>query len=198
MWNRVKYFITGCSTSWMSVLLSARRFGLSLWHYSFQSYKMCYSTSSHISTFVTPLPPRQRRFPAEITARWRYGPPIKNMTAHYNSQFCVSVHCYLIREAKKRLTALSGIFLLLFTIQQVFGWKFGWTTLGHKIFHKKCPLNILYFLKNNYLTSLSGRFFVFFIHFVIGPISYRKSSFKILNVYISVKRALEKLHLHPQ
>ena len=30
MWNRVKYFITDCSTSCMSVLLSATRFGISL------------------------------------------------------------------------------------------------------------------------------------------------------------------------
>ena len=45
---------------------------------------------------------------------------------------------------------------------------------------------------------MSGRFFVFSIHFVIGPISYQKTYFKILDVYISVKRALEKLHLHPQ
>ena len=28
----------------------------------------------------------------EITARWRCRPLIKNMTAHYNSQFCVSFH----------------------------------------------------------------------------------------------------------
>ena len=39
---------------------------------------------------------------------------------------------------------------------------------------------------------------MFSIHSVIGPISYQKSYFKILDVYISVKRALEKLHLHPQ
>ena len=39
MWNRVKYFITDCSTSCMSVLLSDTRFGISLWHYSFRSYK---------------------------------------------------------------------------------------------------------------------------------------------------------------
>ena len=30
------------------------------------------------------------RSPAEIAARWRYRPPIKNLTAHYNSPFCVS------------------------------------------------------------------------------------------------------------
>ena len=44
----VKYFITNCSTNCMSVLLSATRFGISQWHYNFRSYKMCYSTSSHI------------------------------------------------------------------------------------------------------------------------------------------------------
>ena len=30
MWNRVKYLITNCSTSCMSVLLPATRFGISL------------------------------------------------------------------------------------------------------------------------------------------------------------------------
>ena len=45
---------------------------------------------------------------------------------------------------------------------------------------------------------MSGCFFVFSIHFVIGPISYRKNYFKIVNVYILVKRPLEKLHLQPQ
>ena len=109
MWNRVKYFIINCSTSRMSVLLSAKRFGISLWHYRYRSYKMCYSTSSHIWTFVTPWPPRRRRSPAEIAARWRYRPPITNMTAHCNSQFCVSFHCCLLQEAQKRLwTCLNG------------------------------------------------------------------------------------------
>ena len=43
-----------------------------------------------------------------------------------------------------------------------------------------------------------GRYFVLSIHFVIGPISYQKIYFKILNGYILVKRPLEKLNLHPQ
>ena len=30
--------------------------------------------------------------PPEIAARWRCIPLIKNMTAHYNRQFCVSFH----------------------------------------------------------------------------------------------------------
>ena len=45
---------------------------------------------------------------------------------------------------------------------------------------------------------MPGRFFVFSVHFVIKPISYEKKYFKILDVYILVKRPLEKLHLHPQ
>ena len=45
---------------------------------------------------------------------------------------------------------------------------------------------------------MTGGFFVFYINFVIGPISYRKHNFKILNVYILVQRPLEKLYLHPQ
>ena len=85
------------------------RIGISLWHYSFRSYKICYSTSSHIWTFVTPCAPRRPRFPAEIAARWCYRPTIKNMTAHYNSQFCVSFHCCFLQEAQKHLwTCLNG------------------------------------------------------------------------------------------
>ena len=122
MWNRVKYFITNCSTSCMSVLLSATRFGISLWHYSFRSYKMCYSTSSHIWTFVTPCPPRRWRFPAEIAARWRYRPSIENMTAQYNSQFCVSFHCCFLQEAQKRLwTCLNGAEKLFSSFQICIG-----------------------------------------------------------------------------
>ena len=45
---------------------------------------------------------------------------------------------------------------------------------------------------------MAGGFFLFFTHFVIGPISYQKSNFKIWDVYILVKRPLEKLHWHPQ
>ena len=109
MWNSVKYFITNCSPNCMSVLLSATRFGISLWHYSFWSYKICYSTSSQIWTFVTLWPPQRRRFPAEIAARWCHRPPIKNMIAHYDSQFCVSFHCCFLQEAQQRLwTCLNG------------------------------------------------------------------------------------------
>ena len=102
-------------------------------------------------------------------------------------------YCYFFKSVP-----LSGIYLLLFTIQ-VLGWQYCWTTLGLKIIQKKCPLYIYFFFhKNNNLISISGRFFVFSIYFVIGPISYQKNNFKILNVYILVKRPLEKLYLHPQ
>ena len=59
------------------------------------------------------------------------------------------------------------------------------------------PKYIFFFLNYN-LISMSGRVFVFYIHFVIGPISYKKNNFKIMNAYILNKRALEKLYLHPQ
>ena len=68
---------------------------------------------------------------------------------------------------------------------------FGCFKNSEKIFGK-------YFLKNYNFISLSDRFFLFSTHFVIWPISYQKNNFKILDVYISVKRALEKLHLHLQ
>ena len=58
--------------------------------------------------------PRRRRFPAEIAARWRYRPPIKNMTAHYNSQFCVRFHCCLLQEAQNCLLRLKKLCDLIF------------------------------------------------------------------------------------
>ena len=103
MWNRVTYFITDCSTSCMSVLLSTTRFGISLCHYSFRSYKMCYSTLSHLWTFVSPWQPRRRRSLAEIAARWRCRLHIKNLTPHYNSEFCVSFHFCVDQEDGRRL-----------------------------------------------------------------------------------------------
>ena len=47
--------------------------------------------------------------PAKIAARLRYRPPIKNRTAHYDSQFCVSFNFCFYQEAQKRLyTCLNG------------------------------------------------------------------------------------------
>ena len=37
-----------------------------------------------------------RRPPPEITARWRCEPLIKNITAHYNSQFCDMGFLFLV------------------------------------------------------------------------------------------------------
>ena len=39
--------------------------------YSFRSYKMFYSTLSHICTFVSPWQPLRRQSPVEIATRWR-------------------------------------------------------------------------------------------------------------------------------
>ena len=75
---------------------------------------------------------------------------------------------------KLLLTALAGIYLLLVTMQQVLRYKYGWHTLGNEKIQKKSLVNIFNFLKNNNFISMSGRFFVFSIKFVIGPISYQK------------------------
>ena len=70
--------------------------------------------------------------------------------------------------------------------------------MGDKKIQKKYLVNIFNNLKNINFISMSGRFLVFSIHYVIGPISYQKKYIKIVDLYISVKRALEKLHMHPQ
>ena len=93
-------------------------------------------------------------------------------------------------------TALSGIYLLIFTMLEVLSWKYGWTTLGGKIIHNFL-VNIVNFLKNNNFKSKAD-LFLGSIHFVIGPISYQRNNFKTLDVYILVKRPPKKLHLHPQ
>ena len=38
--------------------------------------------------------------PAKISARWRYRPPITNLTAHHKSQFGVSFNFFLTRNSK--------------------------------------------------------------------------------------------------
>ena len=62
------------------------------------------SKTFFFSKFLNLCPglPRRRSQP-KIAARWRYRPPIKNLTSHYNSQFCVSFHCCFFQEAQKRL-----------------------------------------------------------------------------------------------
>ena len=110
MWNRVKCFITNCSSSCMSVILSALEY-----HYDIKVSDHTKCVFPHCHTFGLLSHHGRlgagglRRSPAEIAARWRYRPPIKNMTAHYDSQFCVSFHCCLLQEAPNRLwTCLNG------------------------------------------------------------------------------------------
>ena len=65
----------------------------------------------------------RRQPPPEIAAKWHCVPLIKNMTAHYNSQFCVSFHYCFHWEAKV--------------------WNIpGWDELGLKTYH---PNSILTF-----------------------------------------------------
>ena len=45
----------------------------------------------------------QRSPPAEMAARWRCGILIKNLTAQYNSQFCVSFCFCFDQEAFRHL-----------------------------------------------------------------------------------------------
>ena len=47
-------------------------------------------TNSKFLNLSTGLPRRQS--PQKIAVKWRYKHPIKNLTAHYNSNFCVSFH----------------------------------------------------------------------------------------------------------
>ena len=50
--------------------------------------------------------------PAKIAARWRYRPPSKNLTAHYNSQFCVSSHfCVCIKLWESAYNGVWGEYI---------------------------------------------------------------------------------------
>ena len=55
--------------------------------------------SSKFLILFTDVP--RRRSPPEIAARWRNRLPSNNLTAHYNSQFCVSFNSGLDQEAQK-------------------------------------------------------------------------------------------------
>ena len=62
-----------------------------------------YFTKTFFSKFLilsTGLP--RRRSPPKNAARWRCRLPIENLTAHYDSQFCVSFY-FFCQEAQKRL-----------------------------------------------------------------------------------------------
>ena len=95
------------------------------------------------------------------------------------------------------VTALLGIYLLLFTIQQVLTWKYGLTTLGHKINQNIFSLNILFFLKNNNLISMSGHFCVFysFCHWAYFISKKWFQNFECLN--LGLKTAEEAIFASP-
>ena len=50
----------------------------------------------------------RQRTPAQIADRWRYRPPIKNLTAHQNSPVSVSFHFCLYQEAQRRLQTFQN------------------------------------------------------------------------------------------
>ena len=76
-------------------------------------------------------------------------------------------------------TALSVIYLLLFTVQQILRWKYGQTTLGYKMVRNKYPLNILNMLYNNNFKSMSGRFFCFLLILSLGLFHIEKIISKV-------------------
>ena len=59
---------------------------------------------------------------AKFAARWRYRLPFNNLTAHYNSQFCVSFHFSFCPGSPKMPLDLSklGLNLILFILNQFF------------------------------------------------------------------------------
>ena len=59
------------------------------------------------------------------------------------SFFCVYFYPFMSVFVSLYPTALSGIYLLLFAMQQVLRWKYGWSILGHKIIQKNYPLIFL-------------------------------------------------------
>ena len=125
----------------------------------------------------------------------------KKMVFWYSWSTLMWHRCYYPHRSRDALSPHSfvrNIFIISYyaTSFKVRKWldHFGWWKNSEKFVCKYFQLK-----KNNNFISISGRFLLLFsIHFLIGPISYQKTYFKILDVYISVKRALEKLHLHPQ
>ena len=67
---------------------------LQKWFYKHPSKKLVFSEFLNLSKEVLrrPLPPK-------IASRWHYRLPIKNLTVHYNSQFCVTLIFCFAQEA---------------------------------------------------------------------------------------------------
>ena len=94
----------------------------------------------------TGLPRRQS--PQKITARWRYRLPIKNLTAHYNSQLCVSFHfCFLPGSPKTPLDmSKCNLKIILFISKMyadIFSYRAGLVTCDmwqHVTCHKSCVM----------------------------------------------------------
>ena len=59
------------------------------------------------------------RLLAEIAARWRYRLPIKNLTSHYESPFCVSFTFSIDQEACRRLYWAKKILSSLLTFMVI-------------------------------------------------------------------------------
>ena len=49
----------------------------------------------------------QRQLPTKIAARWRYRFPLRNLTPHYNSQFCVTFLFVLVSKPSDVLEYIS-------------------------------------------------------------------------------------------
>ena len=104
---------------------------------------------------------------------------LRVLRGHFKSTFWwilkwTSVKCPPQKISKCKLflkegsTALSGIYLIVFTMQQVLRSKCCWTTLGHKILQKNCTVNIFNFLKSNNIKSMEANFFLFFFLFILS------------------------------
>ena len=63
----------------------------------FQEDPLIFLPTESLPGLHTPGPGRA---PPKIATRWRYRLPINNLTAHYNSQFCVSFHFGFAQEAQ--------------------------------------------------------------------------------------------------
>ena len=78
---------------------------------------------------------------------------------------------FSLNNVELSYTALSGIYLLLVTMQQVLRWEYGWTTMVDETTQNKSLVNIFIILKKIKKNYIYVRpLFVFSIHFVIWPI----------------------------